>query len=441
MARTFETNINIRAVPTEPSHAARLADLENIASSKLELMTSTEFAALESPTDSGLHPSLVGKQVVLTDLDNNVSGGSYRPPFFGGAVSDEGDMLFYLSPDGHDANNALSAAMPGKSLPVLLERLKNDQALPHYYGVYIELAVGEYDIPPGYTIPFLNRPLTISGPVSWQSFARDVILNVCRDGFNDTALSFFNGQLALQHLTLKCPQTASHTTVFKAIDATVTVEDVYLEGDPESLGLDIRYCVARVLGCGFKNCGLCVGAARSTLIYRHDDVVMDLTEGNGIFVTNVDSLITIHNYNPAIADTPLAEHLYGTTMFVRPSGVLGELPTGQITRVATSGPDASALVYRQVFTGRITVTSNQLDTTALTEPGYVASIIACGGWIQPGWGATDKCFALGQPGLLQSFQSSISLVDGQLVLYSISGTIRADDTDNAYEVWVEYTKV
>jgi hypothetical protein len=57
----FTNQIKMSTAPTEDDHVVRMKDLPPV------FLTQAEYAALESPANSGLYPSLVGKRVVITD--------------------------------------------------------------------------------------------------------------------------------------------------------------------------------------------------------------------------------------------------------------------------------------------------------------------------------------------------------------------------------------
>ena len=99
-------------------------------------------------------------------------------------------------------------------------------------------------------------------------------------------------------------------------------------------------------------------------------------------------------------------------------------------------------IYRRVFTGNIVAAANALQATTLISSG-IQNLVKSGGWLQLG---SDSKILLGTTTAQNTFPqietiSSIYLTGaGALALQSASILARAGTTNNAYQIWVEYTK-
>lgn len=99
-------------------------------------------------------------------------------------------------------------------------------------------------------------------------------------------------------------------------------------------------------------------------------------------------------------------------------------------------------IYRRVLTGNIVAAANTLTNTTLISSG-VDSLVASGGWLNNG---SASKISLGQATAQGTFpqletQSAVyANSSGAVVLQTTTIVARAGTTNNAYQVWVEYTK-
>jgi hypothetical protein len=95
-------------------------------------------------------------------------------------------------------------------------------------------------------------------------------------------------------------------------------------------------------------------------------------------------------------------------------------------------------IYRRTFTGNIVAAANTQADTVLIDSG-IQKIVSSGGSVQlgsPTWGM----LGLSAVGGTICSQVNVS-ASNSLRLTTLATSARAGNTDNAYEVWVEYTKL
>jgi hypothetical protein len=95
-------------------------------------------------------------------------------------------------------------------------------------------------------------------------------------------------------------------------------------------------------------------------------------------------------------------------------------------------------IYRRVFTGNITGAANTKITTNLSSG--VDILVNAGGWWKFGNDVTamPNCISVDS---VDSFRSNIIVQNNVVTFNSISYLARTGTTNNAYEIWVEYTKL
>jgi hypothetical protein len=439
-SKADKSELTSKADKSELTAKADKSELET-KENKLELMTLAEFTALEFPASSGIYPTLVEKQVVLTDVDTDApesGGGSYEPPSFAGTFNAEGDMVFYLSPDGDDANDALTPATSGQSLSALLTRLKaSDYTLPRDAGVYINMAEGEYTVPNDYFAPFLNRPLTITGPVGeWDDFPVVTI--------NATAITF-RDNITVQWVTLKGLVSGVLLTFTGVYGVARAVMFENTSATSVGIALRINYCRGHIDGCAFKRFDCCFEAVYATVLCSSQRHGSDVSTNNYL-LNNIESVITVNTYTIAADDfymkpynTENSPSFMGLTRFRGDSNVGGQysVPTGRVCARPTFNYHFTTRenIYRQETHDRIERAANQLSGLSF-QTTNVTSIVHAEGWFQIGDGHTTA--RVGDYWPDGSVFSRVTLYDGDIRFYSQTSYART--THNYYQIWVEYTK-
>jgi hypothetical protein len=97
-------------------------------------------------------------------------------------------------------------------------------------------------------------------------------------------------------------------------------------------------------------------------------------------------------------------------------------------------------IYRRAYTGNIVAAAGVQVTAVLQANPGIDAIVDYGGWWQLGGLATGKIAVNVTRATDNPFFSVVSLGD-DLNLVSTSYLARAGTTNNAYQIWVEYTKV
>ena len=101
-------------------------------------------------------------------------------------------------------------------------------------------------------------------------------------------------------------------------------------------------------------------------------------------------------------------------------------------------------IYRRCFTGNIVAAANTMQNVTLINSG-VDSLISSGGWIQMG-GASGSKISINNSTAQGTFpqmetENALYVGNQQLMLQTTSIAVRSGTTNNAYQIWVEYTKV
>ncbi|MDR0610851.1 MAG: hypothetical protein LBG58_12125 [Planctomycetaceae bacterium] len=96
-------------------------------------------------------------------------------------------------------------------------------------------------------------------------------------------------------------------------------------------------------------------------------------------------------------------------------------------------------IYRRVLSGNIVVSANTTTSIALLSSG-VDTLVDSGGWLMSGLSTSQVSLGQYYETVDVTFSSCIVNSNNNAVLFSKSSLARTGTTNNAYKVWVEYTK-
>jgi hypothetical protein len=349
-----------------------------------------------------------------------------------------GKIHFYVDATyGSDNNDGLTISTPMQTLPATLDRIANDPQLPIHNGIRIILAKGNtYVLPSNYTFPAFNVPLVIQGSGTTVEDTQSTKIKVSG---TKIAVYIRNVELYLLYLTIEGSVTTGDSGAADDITGLIVVsmgslmtEQVYFIAEnkdvvfPAVMGYRSNLLFERA---GFKDFPYCITVKRGHVSIYNTTTTQ--TSGNTQFLYLVNSIALLDAYNLAYADTSWTI-THGGRVFVGDEG--SYRTTEQLTgKTWTDGKP----IYKQTCTGNIAAAADAMVSTTLIASG-IAALLDRGGWWQVGNYAIKHNLGMLGTGLIARIE--VGAYPTALILMSQSAYARVDTTNNAYSVWVEYTK-
>jgi hypothetical protein len=348
-------------------------------------------------------------------------------------IASPGNVTCYVSPSGDDSNSGLTQSQPKRNIHALLEAIHSDNKMPLNVAYFIQLAPGEYTLPADYIMPRFPGLIYITGGTGIDD-APDYIINV--NGVASSAFNTANNRIACRNLTIKGKCSLSGAALLHTSTAfKITLQQCLFEGIDKAVnyrGIQADASDLRLSRCGFKNIPVAVYGVSS--IIHNQLMVANKTSDNGTLFSVNNSILISDGLDAAFANTLWSVStggkvvLPGTGVYSSAEQMTGEICEGKP-------------VYRRTFSGNIVGAVNIQISTSLIASG-IANHVRYGGWWQLGGADGNKQSLGGEMASANRYASHLyTTTAGQLLLATISTNAREGTTNNAYWVWVEYTKV
>jgi hypothetical protein len=226
----------------------------------------------------------------------------------------------YVSPGGSNDNTGETAAVPLQTIEQALLKASR-LAFPLRGIVQINLAAGEYTLPPDYNIPYIGRRVHLCGPGASPA---QVIINVSGNQFGVRGI-YVN--VGLYALTVKGSVPAAGGQLVNLAGGVFDLQNVVFEGIDKTAAYVGLYCavgIMRAYSCEFKNLPVAVMAHGGTISISTPSAG---STGNDVFYKSS---------NGGIISTPLTSSAQYTRYKIEETG-------GRVTGSNISIPAAANL--------------------------------------------------------------------------------------------------